>query len=323
MTTLTTHQLDLIEKIRALKAKKRALVLVHNYLRPEVYEVADYIGDSLGLCEKAAETDCDMVVFSAVHFMAESAALLLPTKKVLLPDYDAGCALSDMITGEQVREFRSRYPEAGVVCYINSTAEVKAESDVVCTSSNAVEVTRELPYDQILFVPDKNLAAFVAKQVPEKEIIPWNGYCPIHHRISREQVLRAKADHPGAKVIAHPECPEDVLMIADEVASTSGMVSYAEKSPEREFIVLTECGLTQRMMRDMPGKKFMSVCNLCYDMKKTTLDSVYEALMNEQYEIRIPESVAVRARESFRKMFALTSVPVTLPCLTSLASQHG
>lgn len=323
MTTLTTHQLELIEKIRALKAEKNALVLVHNYLRPEVYEVADYIGDSLGLCEKAAETDADIVVFSAVHFMAESAALLLPTKKVLLPDYDAGCALSDMITAEQLREFRAQYPKAGVVCYINSTAEVKAESDAVCTSSNAVEVTRALPYDQILFVPDKNLAAFVAKQVPEKEIIPWMGYCPIHHRITADQVRRAKADNPNAKVIAHPECPEDVLMIADEVASTSGMISYAEKSPETEFIVLTECGLAQRMVRDMPNKKFMSVCNLCYDMKKTTLDSVYEALVNEQYEIKIPEPIAIRARESFRKMFALTSVPISLPSLTSLTSRHG
>lgn len=318
MATLTSHQLELIEKIRALKEEKNAIILVHNYLRPEVYEVADFIGDSLGLCEKAAETNADIVVFSAVHFMAESAALLLPHKKVLLPDYDAGCALADMITAEQLREFKAQHPGAGVVCYINSTAEVKAESDVVCTSSNAVEIVRAMDQQQILFVPDKNLAQFVAKQVPEKEIIAWSGYCPIHQNITAEQVRRAKAENPNAKVIAHPECTEEVLMLADEVSSTTGMVSYAEKSPDQEFIVITECGLTQRMIRDMPNKKFMSVCNLCYDMKKTTLESVYESLLEEKFEIRIPEEVAVKARASFRRMFAMTASGKLLPSLAAV-----
>ncbi len=317
MATQTLHQIELIEKIHALKKDKNAVILVHNYLRPEVYDVADYVGDSLGLCEEAAKTDADIVVFSAVHFMAESAALLLPDKKVLLPNYDAGCALADMITAEQLREFRVLHPGAGVVCYINSSAEVKAESDVICTSANAVAVTRALPFQKILFVPDKNLAQFVAKQVPEKEIIAWEGFCPIHHRITVDQVMRAKADHPNAKVIAHPECPDAILQIADEVASTTGMMKYAEQSPGQEFIVITECGLTQRMIKTMPEKKFLSVCNMCYDMKKTTLESIYESLVEERFRIEIPEEVAVRARKSFQYMFELTRVASNIPSLVS------
>lgn len=316
MSTLTTHQIELIARIQELKKQKNAVVLVHNYLKPEVYEVADYIGDSLGLCEQAAQSKADIVVFSAVHFMAESAALLLPNAKVLLPNYDAGCALADMITAEQLREFKRAHPGAGVVCYINSTAEVKAESDAVCTSANAAEVVRNMPEKTILFVPDKNLANFVAKLVPEKEIIAWEGYCPIHHNITVQQVLEAKAAHPNAKVVVHPECPEPILRLADKIASTTGMVSYAEQDSGDEFIVITECGLTQRMMKMMPDKKFLSVCNLCYDMKKTTLQSVLDSLEYEQFEIKIPEEVAVRARESFRRMFALTNVSIKIPSLT-------
>ncbi len=317
MATQTLHQIELIERIHALKKEKNAVILVHNYLRPEVYEVADYIGDSLGLCEEAAKTDADIVVFSAVHFMAESAALLLPDKKVLLPNYDAGCALADMITAEQLREFRVLHPGSGVVCYINSSAEVKAESDVICTSANAVAVTRALPFQKILFVPDKNLAQFVAKQVPEKEIIAWEGFCPIHHRITVDQVMRAKADHPLAKVIAHPECPDAILQIADEVASTTGMMKYAERSPGQEFIIITECGLTQRMIKAMPEKKFLSVCNMCYDMKKTTLESIHESLVEERFRIQIPEEVGARARKSFQYMFELTRVASNIPSLVS------
>lgn len=317
MSTLTTHQIELIEKIQDLKKRKNAVILVHNYLKPEVYEVADYIGDSLGLCEEAAQTSADIVVFSAVHFMAESAALLLPNTKVLLPNYDAGCALADMITAQQLREFKAQHPGAAVVCYINSSAEVKAESDVVCTSANAAQVVRNLPHNKILFVPDKNLAKFVARLVPEKEIIAWDGHCPIHHKITVEQVLMAKAANPRAKIIAHPECPEPILRMADKVASTTGMMKYAEQDDTGEYIVITECGLTQRMMREMPEKKFLSVCNLCYDMKLTTLQSIYDALLYEQFEITIPPEIAVRARESFKRMFTLTSVSSNIPSLIS------
>lgn len=316
MSTLTTYQIELIEKILTLKKEKNAVILVHNYLRPEVYEVADFIGDSLGLCEEAAQTSADIVVFSAVQFMAESAALLIPDTKVLLPNYDAGCALADMITAAQLREFKAAHPGCPVVCYINSSAEVKAESDVVCTSSNAAAIVRALPEKKILFVPDKNLANFVAKLVPEKEIIAWDGYCPIHHKITVEQVMAAKLANPNAKIIAHPECPEAILRMADKVASTTGMMKYAEQDPGNEFIIITECGLTQRMMREMPEKKFLSVCNLCYDMKKTTLESILDSLLFEQFEIKIPEEIAVRARKSFQRMFELTSVSTKIPSLT-------
>jgi len=313
--TLSPSQFELIEKINFLKREKNALILVHNYLRSEIYEVADFLGDSLGLCERAAQSDASIIVFCAVHFMAESAALLLPDTKVLLPNYDAGCALADMITPRQLREFKAAHPGAATVCYINSSAEVKAESDVICTSSNAVDVVRALPHETILFVPDKNLSNFVAKQVPEKRIIPWDGHCPIHHRITLEQVLRAKFEYPDAKIIAHPECPPEVLEVADEVASTTGMVKYARGSRHDEFIILTECGLTQRMMIEMPRKKFVPVCNLCHDMKKTTLQSVYDALLHEQFHIQIPKEIATRARASFRRMFTLTEVCSTLPSL--------
>lgn len=315
MATLTTHQIELVEKILTLKKEKNAVILVHNYLRPEVYEVADFIGDSLGLCEEAAQTKADIVVFSAVHFMAESAALLLPHAKVLLPNYNAGCALADMITAEQLRAFKLEHPGAAVVCYINSSAEVKAESDAVCTSANAAEVVRNFPEKKILFVPDKNLANFVARLVPEKEIIAWDGYCPIHHKITVEQVMRAKAEHPNAKIIAHPECPEPILRLADKVASTTGMMKFAEENEGNEFIIITECGLTQRMIKEMPEKKFLSVCNMCYDMKKTTLESILEALEEEQFEITIPEHIAVKARESFRRMFELTNRVSKIPSL--------
>ncbi len=316
MATLTTQQVELIERIQKLKKQKNAVVLVHNYLRPEIYEVADFIGDSLQLCEEAAATKADIVVFSAVHFMAESAALLLPNTKVLLPNYDAGCALADMITADQLREFKLQHPGAAVVCYINSSAEVKAESDVVCTSANAVTVVRNLPQKKILFVPDKNLGNFVAKLVPEKEIISWDGYCPIHHKITVEQVLKAKAEHPHAKVVVHPECPSAVLALADKIASTTGMMKFAEEDGGHEYIVITECGLTQRMMKTMPDKKFLSVCNLCYDMKKTTLQSVLDSLEYEQFEITIPPAIAIRARESFKRMFELTGTSVKIPSLT-------
>lgn len=317
MSTLTAHQIELIDRISALKKEKNAVILVHNYLRPELYEVADVVGDSLALCEEAAVTSADIVVFAAVHFMAESAALLLPDKKVLLPNYNAGCALADMITAEQLREWKLQYPGSAVVCYINSSAEVKAESDVVCTSSNAVAVTRALPQKQILFVPDKNLAAFVAKQVPEKEIIAWDGYCPIHHKITAETIVQLKLDHPRAKIIAHPECTEEVLRLADEVASTSGMVSFAQKSSHDEFVVITECGLTARMKQLMPEKRFLSACNLCYDMKKTTLESVLDSLLEEQFLIEVPEAVAFRARKSFVRMFELTRQTSRIPSLVT------
>lgn len=304
--TLTEAQKNLIARIQRLKEKKQAVLLCHNYQRPEIYEVADFVGDSLELCRKAQTTRARMIIFSGVYFMAESAAILNPKMKVVIPAKDAGCALSDMITPEALRKKKYEYPDAAVVCYVNSTAAVKAESDVCCTSSNAVDVVRSLPQKQILFVPDKNLANFVAKQVPEKEIIPWDGYCPIHQRLSPEYLLKAKELHPNAKIIAHPECTDEVRDVADYVVSTSGMIKVAKESDAVEFICTTECGMIQRMKKEMPEKKFYTVCSVCFDMKKNTLENIEEALVTEQYEILIPDPIRTRAYRAFERMFAVS-----------------
>lgn len=306
---LTQSQKEHIGEIRRLKKEKQAVILCHNYQRPEIYEVADFVGDSLELCRKARQTQARMIVFSGVYFMAESAAILNPEMKVVIPARDAGCALSDMITPEALRKKKYEHSDAAVVCYVNSTAAVKAESDACCTSSNAVQVVRALPQRKILFVPDKNLANFVAKQVPEKEIIPWEGYCPIHQRLSPEYLLKAKAAHPNAKIIAHPECTDEVRAIADYVVSTSGMMKVASESDATEFICTTECGMVQRMKREMPGKKFFTVCSVCFDMKKNTLELIEESLIYERHEIIIPSEIRVRALRAFDRMFEITDAP--------------
>lgn len=303
---LTQTQKKLINRIRRLKKEKNAIILCHNYQRPEIYEVADFVGDSLELCRKAASVSAKIIVFSGVYFMAESAAVLNPGVKVLIPDRSAGCALSEMVTVEALRREKKKYPNAAVVCYVNSSAEVKAESDVCCTSSNAVEIVGSLPNKEILFIPDKNLANFVAKQVKGKKIIPWDGYCPIHERLTAEYLLEAKKQRPNAKIIAHPECPKDVLKIADFVASTSGMLRIARESEAKEFICTTECGMVQRLSRALPHKKFYTVCSVCFDMKKNTLELIEESLIKEQYEVKVPLGVAAGARRAFEKMFKMT-----------------
>lgn len=311
---LTELQKQSIARIRRLKAEKQAIILCHNYQRPEIYEVADFVGDSLELCRKARETQARLIIFSGVYFMAESAALLNPERKVVIPARDAGCALSDMITAEALRARKYEYPDAAVVCYVNSTAAVKAESDICCTSSNAVQIARSLPNRRILFVPDKNLARFVAEKLPEKEIIPWDGFCPIHERLSPEYLLRARAAHPNAKIIAHPECTDEVRAIADYVVSTSGMLKVAEESAATEFIITTECGMVQRLKKDLPHKKFFTVCSVCFDMKKNTLENIEWALKNEQHEIIIPADIRARALRAFERMFAVTD-RVVVPAL--------
>ena len=299
-------QKSLIENIRALKKQKQAVILCHNYQRPEIYEVADFVGDSLELCKKARTTDAKMIIFCGVYFMAESAAILNPKMKVVIPTKDAGCALSDMIDARELRAEKKKYPNAAVVCYVNSSAAVKAESDACCTSSNAADVVRALPQKQILFVPDKNLADFVARQVPDKEIIAWDGFCPIHQRLSKEHLLQAKTFHPDAKIIAHPECTEEVRSVADYVVSTSGMMKVAKESPATEFICTTECGMIQRMMKEIPGKKFHTVCSLCFNMKKNTLELIEKALVNESPEVKVPDDIKLKALLAFQKMFEIT-----------------
>lgn len=288
-------------------------MLCHNYQRSEVYEVADFTGDSLELCRRARETSARLIVFAGVYFMAESAAILNPDRKVVIPIKDAGCALSDMITVTALKKKKKEYPKAAVVCYVNSSAEVKAESDVCCTSSNAVEIVRAMPNKQILFVPDRNLANFVAKQVPEKEIIPWDGYCPIHQRLTKQHILDAKKNFPNAKVIAHPECIDEVRDMADYVTSTSGMMKIAKEDPANEFICITECGMIQRMRKEMPNKKFFTVCSLCFNMKKNTLESIEKAIITEQYEVKIPKAVQKKAYKAFQKMFELMGDKNAIP----------
>lgn len=302
---------ELISKIKRLKQEKNAVILAHNYQRPEIYDVADFIGDSLELCRMAARTDADIVVFCGVNFMAESAAILNPGKKVLVPNIDAGCAMADMVEAEGLRRFKKKYPDAAVVTYVNSTADVKAMSDVCCTSSNAVDVVRSVPNKRVIFVPDKNLAAYVAKQVPEKEIIAWQGYCPAHNYVDKEYLEEMRKDHPGAKIIAHPESRKEVLDEADYVSSTSGMIDCAKNDSAGEFFVLTECGMTERLHREIPEKKFYGLCNMCFDMKKNTLDAIMKCLATEKPVVRVNRKIAARARRAFDRMFAVTGSTIS------------
>ena len=297
---------QLVAKIIALKEKKKAVILVHNYQKPEIYDVADFIGDSLGLCIEAAKTDAEIILFCGVNFMAESAAILNPGKKVIVPYLDAGCAMADMVKARQLHDFKKKHPDAAVVTYVNSTAEVKALSDICCTSANAVNVVRSIPQNKIIFVPDKNLAAYVQDQVPEKEIIAWQGFCPVHHYVNREYLEEVRAEHPNAKIIAHPESKPEVLEIADYVSSTSGMLDCAKEDPAEEFFVLTECGMTERLKRQVPGKRFHGLCNMCFDMKKNTLPSVLRCLEEEREVVRVDKKVATKALRAFENMFAIT-----------------
>ncbi len=299
---LTREQKKLISEIKSIKSEKNAVILVHNYQRPEIYEVADAIGDSLGLCQQAAATDADMIVFCGVHFMAETAKILNPSKKVVIPHIDAGCAMAEMINADDLKKFRRKYPDAAVVCYVNSTAEVKAVSDICCTSSNAISVVRSLPNKQIIFVPDHNLASYVASQVKNKEIIAWKGYCPVHHFVNEDYVKEIKKEYPKAKLIAHPECKPEVIALSDYVESTSGMIVRARAERAKTFFILTECGMTERLNREIPGKEFFGLCNMCFDMKKTTLESVLSALISEKPVVRVDKRVANKAKSAIDKM---------------------
>ncbi|MHB8997036.1 MAG: quinolinate synthase NadA [Armatimonadota bacterium] len=296
-------QSDLVAELEILRRDRNAVLLAHNYQNPEVQDVADHTGDSLGLSRLAAATDADVIVFCGVHFMAQTAKLLSPQKTVLLPDIGAGCPMADMITPELLREFKAKHLGAPVVAYVNTTAEVKAESDICCTSANAVQVVQSLPDKQILFVPDQYLANWVSKQVPDKEIIPYGGFCPTHVKINPKEIIAAKEAHPEAKVVGHPESPPDILALCDAVRSTSGMVRYAKEDPAQEFIIATECGMVHRLEQDVPGKTFYGLGSImCPNMKRTTLEKVVAALREMQYQIEIPEEVAAKARRAVERM---------------------
>lgn len=299
---------EMREEIIELKRKKRAVILAHNYQIGEIQEVADYVGDSLELSQIAIKLDCKLIVFCGVHFMAETAAILNPDKTVLLPEIDAGCPMAEMVSKEKLVELQSKYPEAATVSYVNTTAEIKALSYICCTSANAPEIVRAIPFNRIIFVPDKNLASWVKRNVPEKDIIPWNGLCPTHHMIKREDVLRAKEAHPNALVVVHPECRPEVIDLADHVASTSGMVKFCVNSVAEEFLIGTEVGLLYRLKKEAPHKKFYPVkdTTVCPNMKMTTLQSLYIALKEEKPVVSVEEKIRVRAREALERMIALS-----------------
>jgi quinolinate synthase len=298
----------LIEKIRRLKERRNAVILAHNYQIPEIQDIADYRGDSLALSQQAAQTASEVIVFCGVHFMAETAAVLSPDKKVLLPALNAGCPMAEMITAEKLRELKAKHPTATVVCYVNTTAEVKAESDICCTSANVVKVFQTLPEDQsIIFVPDKYLGQYAASKT-HREVIYWPGYCPVHLKILASDIIRQKKEHPRAEVIVHPECTPDVIALADGVFSTSGMCQYAQKTSSEEIIVGTEVGLLYRLRKENPDKKFYPASELavCENMKLNTLTNLSEALEEMKNEVKIDEEIRIKAKKSIERMLEVT-----------------
>ncbi|TRZ87726.1 quinolinate synthase NadA [bacterium] len=297
---------EIVSEIGRLKRERNAVIVAHNYQRPEVQDAADFVGDSLELSQKAAGWDAGVIVFCGVRFMAETAAILAPGKAVLIPDPDAGCPMADMITAGELRSWKARYPGRKVVCYVNTSAEVKAESDICCTSSNAVPVVNSIHDEEVLFVPDKNLAAWTARQTG-KRIIAWDGYCYVHNRFTAADIRAAKALHPAAEVWAHPECPLEVLDLADKVISTGKMVREARETDRKEIVVATEASIIHRLKKEGPVTEFYPARELafCFNMKKITLDKVMRSLKEATYRVTVPSEVADRARGAIEKMLKI------------------
>jgi len=298
---------QLVDEINRLKKERDAIILAHNYKVPEVQEIADVIGDSLALSRHAANTSHKVIVFCGVHFMAESAKILSPEKTVLLPALDAGCPMAEMVTAERLREMKERYPEAAVVVYVNSSAEVKAEADICCTSSNAVKVVQSIKNKQIIFAPDQNLGSYIAKKLPEKEFILWKGFCITHKRVRPEEVKKIKELHPKAKLLVHPECEPEVQALADFLGSTSEIIRHAKEIPEKDIIVGTEEGIMHTLKKENPDKNFylLSPGLICSNMKKTRLEDVYMSLLNMQHEISLDEEIRLKALNSLEKMLQI------------------
>jgi quinolinate synthase len=294
------------EKIRQVKEERDALLLVHNYQPAEIQDIADLCGDSLELSRAAASMEGKVIVFCGVDFMAETAAILSPEKIVLLPARDACCPMAQMITADELRLAKSRHPDAAVVCYVNTSAEVKAESDICCTSSNAVQVVNAVEEDTVIFVPDKNLGRYAAR-FTDKKVIPWEGFCYVHDRITPKEVQEARRAHPGASVLVHPECRPEVIDMADHVASTSGMIRHVCSAGGKEFIIGTEVGILHRLAMDCPDKRCypLSPAAICTDMKKTGLQNVLAALETLEPRVFVPPEIAGRARRAIEKMLAL------------------
>jgi len=298
---------EIREEIAALKKERNAVILVHNYQRPEIQDIGDHVEDSLGLARAAASTEADVILFCGVHFMAETAAMLNPGKTVLLPDLRAGCPMADMITPEALKALKEKHPRATVMCYINSSAAVKAECDICCTSSNALQIAEKIPNDEIIFVPDRSLAAWVAAR-SKKTFFLHPGYCPTHHRLREEDVVAMKEKYPGAFMMAHPECTEDVLSHADFTGSTSAMITFARTSPHREFLVGTESGILHGLQKENPEKTFhlLSEKLVCPDMKLTTMEKVLRSLQDMKHRVTVPPEIAERALTTIEKMLALS-----------------
>ncbi|MEW6094941.1 MAG: quinolinate synthase NadA [bacterium] len=306
-TNMSCKTKGIADRIKELKERKNAVILAHNYQLGEVQDIADFVGDSLDLSRTAAQTDAEIIVFCGVHFMAETASILSPLKKVLIPEPDAGCPLAEMITVEDLTELKQKHPEAIVVSYVNTTAQIKAMSDICCTSSNGIKVVESIPADKkIIFTPDEYLGSYIAKQT-KRELILWEGFCPTHRRISSKDIQSARTVHPQAEVIVHPECTPDVVALADGVFGTMGICRYVKQSEAKEFIIGTENGIIHRLKKENPQKTFYPASELavCHNMKLTTLEKVLWALEEEKYYIEIPPDIAKRAKKAIDRMLTV------------------
>lgn len=298
---------SLEDKILELKKKRKAVILAHNYQRPEVQDLADYVGDSLGLSLAASQIKAEVIVFCGVHFMAETAAIVCFDKKILMPEVNAGCPMADMITVEKLKKLKSEHPAAPVVCYINTSAEIKAESDICCTSANSVKVVQSLPDKEVIFIPDKYLGMYTQSQLPDKELILYEGYCPTHAFIFPEHIKQAKSQHPQALVLVHPECRPEVTALADAVLSTGGMLKYVKESAADEFIIGTETGLLYSLKKQNPGKIFYPASEqaVCPNMKITTPEKILWSLEDMATVVEVPEATAGRARKAIERMLKI------------------
>ena len=297
-----TSHAPFIYRINQLKKKKNAVILAHNYQTPEIYHgISDFSADSLALAVEAAKTKADIIVMCGVHFMAETAKLMSPDKKVLLPDMRAGCSLSSSITGEDVRNLKNKYPGVPVVSYVNTSADVKAETDVCCTSANAVKIVKSLGVKKVIFLPDVYLAKYVASQT-DVEIISWKGTCEVHEQFNDEEINEIRKNNPGIKIIAHPECPPDVINASDFAGSTSGMIKYVKDNQPKKVMMVTECSMSDNVQIDNPKVQFIRPCNLCPHMKRITLPKILNCLENETNEILMSDEIIEKARKSVEKM---------------------
>ena len=303
------EQAKLISEINALKKERDAVILAHNYMTPEIFHgVGDYVGDSLGLAKEAARSDAKIIVQAGVHFMAETSKILSPEKTVLIPDLRAGCSLASSITGADVRLIKQRYPGLPVVTYVNTTADVKAETDICCTSANAVQVVewaaREWGVDKVILIPDEVLARNVAAQT-NVGIIAWKGRCEVHERFTADDIAEMRAAYPGAEILAHPECPEEVLAASDFAGSTAAMIDYVVDRKPRQVVMITECSMASNVKGDVPGVDFIGPCNLCPHMKRITLENIRDCLLHMQFEVTVPEDMAERGRLAVQRMIDL------------------